>query len=145
MTETHLPDCLASFPSITPIDVAWGDMDAFGHVNNTRYFRYFETARIAYFTVINVLEQRVGPIMASTSCRFRAPVTFPDRLLVGARLLEFQGDRFAMEHLIYSTALKTVAAKGEVVIVPYDYETKSKVPIPDAWRLAIERVESSGR
>ena len=94
MTETQLPDCLASFPSVTPIDVAWGDMDAFGHVNNTRYFRYFETARIAYFTVINVLEQRIGPITASTSCRFRAPVTFPDRLLVGARLLEFQGDRF---------------------------------------------------
>ena len=69
----------------------------------------------------------------------------PDRLLVGARLLEFQGDRFAMEHLVYSTALKTVAAKGEAVIVPYDYETKSKVPIPDAWRLAIERVESGGR
>jgi len=55
MTETQLPDCLSPFPSVTPIDVAWGDMDAFGHVNNTRYFRYFETARIAYFTVINVL------------------------------------------------------------------------------------------
>jgi acyl-CoA thioester hydrolase len=145
MIEQPTPECFAQFPSVTPIDVAWGDMDAFGHVNNTKYFRYFETARIAYFTVIEVLDQRVGPIMASTSCRFRAPVTFPDRLLVGARLLEFQGDRFAMEHLVWSTALQTIAAKGDSVIVPYDYETKSKVPIPDLWRQAIERVESRVR
>ncbi len=143
MTQQPLPECLASFPSVTPIDVAWGDMDAFGHVNNTRYFRYFETARIAYFTVIDVLDQRIGPIMASTACRFRAPVTFPDRLLVGARLMEFQGDRFAMEHLVWSTSLQTVAAKGEAVIVPYDYETKTKAPIPDAWRQAIARVEGT--
>ena len=29
--------------------IRWGDMDAMGHVNNTLYFRYLETARIAWF------------------------------------------------------------------------------------------------
>ena len=28
--------------------VRWGDMDAMGHVNNTVYFRYLETARIEW-------------------------------------------------------------------------------------------------
>lgn len=26
--------------------IRWGDMDAMGHVNNTVYFRYLESARI---------------------------------------------------------------------------------------------------
>ena len=32
--------------------IRWGDMDAMGHVNNTVYFRYVETARIDWFRVI---------------------------------------------------------------------------------------------
>ena len=41
---------LAGFPSIVELDVAWGDMDSLGHVNNVVYFRYFENARVEYFT-----------------------------------------------------------------------------------------------
>ena len=37
------------YPVVLNQDIIWGDMDAFGHINNTVYFRYFEDARIAYF------------------------------------------------------------------------------------------------
>lgn len=43
------PDAFAGFPVRVGIPVAWGEMDAFGHVNNVVYFRYFESARIAFF------------------------------------------------------------------------------------------------
>jgi len=56
------------YPVILNQDIIWGDMDAFGHINNTVYFRYFENARIEYFNRIGVLEQKkqlgVGPIAA---------------------------------------------------------------------------------
>ena len=39
-----MSDPLAGFPVVVDIPVAWGEMDAFGHVNNVMYFRYFETA-----------------------------------------------------------------------------------------------------
>ena len=45
------------YPVVLSQDIIWGDMDAFGHVNNTVYFRYFEDARIAYFDQIGVHEQ----------------------------------------------------------------------------------------
>ena len=45
LQEQHLKD----FPIVIEIPVAWGEMDAFGHVNNIIYFRYFESARLAYF------------------------------------------------------------------------------------------------
>ena len=32
----------------TVIPIRWGDMDAMGHVNNTVYFRYMETARLEW-------------------------------------------------------------------------------------------------
>ena len=35
---------LADFPVLIAWPVQWGDMDAFQHVNNTVYFRWFESA-----------------------------------------------------------------------------------------------------
>ena len=61
------------------LPVIWGDMDSFQHVNNTTYFRYFESARIQYFSAlgwIDSVEQFArGPIMGSTSCRYRIALT----------------------------------------------------------------------
>lgn len=135
------PALLADFPVVTSITVAWGDMDAFGHVNNTRYFGYFETARIAYFAHLGLLDQTVGPILASTSCRFRAPVTFPDTVLGGTRVLWLDDDRLLMEHVLYSHALQTVAARGEALVVSYDHLAKAKAPMPAAWVQAITELQ----
>ena len=37
----------------TTIKMRWGDMDALGHLNNTYYFRYMETARLEWLESIN--------------------------------------------------------------------------------------------
>ncbi len=145
MTE-HSP--LSSYPVRLPIRVAWGEMDAFAHLNNTVYFRYFESARIAYFEGMEILTKGgsvagVGPILASTSCRFRAPVTYPDQLQVGARVSELGGDRFTMEYAVWSEKLERMAATGEGVIVSYDYAAGAKVDLPEAWRARIVELEGS--
>ena len=41
-----VPEALAGWPVILRIPVQWGEMDAYGHVNNTVMFRYFESARV---------------------------------------------------------------------------------------------------
>ena len=68
---------LEGYPVVIDEQVVWGEMDAFQHVNNTVYFRYFESARIAYFGAVGYLEwmkaEGSGPILASTRCRFRRP------------------------------------------------------------------------
>ena len=67
------------------IPVQWGDMDAFQHVNNTVYFRYFENARLEYFRRPGWFEFEratgIGPILASTQARFRRPLTYPDTIV----------------------------------------------------------------
>ncbi|MCA9518299.1 MAG: acyl-CoA thioesterase [Myxococcales bacterium] len=137
---------LAGFEVVVALPVAWGDMDAFQHVNNTRYFRYMEDARIAYFerTGIAASEGRptgVGPILASTSCRFKAPIAYPDEVNVGAKVVSVGRTSFKMEFRIVSVALHEVAAEGQAIVVAYDYDEERKVAIPEAWRNALSRVE----
>ena len=55
----------------------------------------------------------LGPILASTSCRFRAPLAFPDQLSVGARVARIDEDRFVMFYAVYSHRLQKIAAEGE--------------------------------
>ncbi|HEU4538234.1 MAG TPA: thioesterase family protein [Polyangiaceae bacterium] len=124
--------------------VRWGDQDAFGHVNNTVYFRYFETVRIAYFERIGFAAAAgVGPILASTSCRFRRPLRYPDRLRAGAFVSALGDDRLAMQYVVWSEALGDVAATGEGLVVAYDYGAARKCPLPAAVRAAIVGLQPS--
>jgi acyl-CoA thioester hydrolase len=132
---------LTRFPVVIEVPVAWGEMDAFGHVNNAVYFRWFESARIALFHRVGWPEIRrqtgVGPILHSTSARFRAPLTYPDQLSVGTRVSELADDRFLMEYRVASAALGRIAAEGTGLIVAYDYRAGTKSVLPPAVAAAI--------
>jgi acyl-CoA thioester hydrolase len=146
MNQTRSEDPLRGYPVVIDLPVQWGDMDAFGHINNTVYFRYFESARIAYLRAIGFEggggekgEER-GPILASTHCRFRKPLVFPDTVRVGARTTEVGEDRFVMEYRIVSEKLGGVVADGGGTVVSFDYREKRKARLPDAVRGRIEAI-----
>jgi acyl-CoA thioester hydrolase len=138
-------DALTGFPIVIDELVRWGDLDALGHVNNTVFFRYFESARTAYFDRIRFWPESgnvgTGPILAETNCRFRRPLRHPDRLKVGARVASLSGDRFTMEYAVWSERQATVAARGEAVIVSFDYGAGKKAPLPEATRRALMELE----
>lgn len=137
------------FPVEVETPVAWGEMDAFGHVNNTVFFRYFETARIAYFDEIDFTggpeRGEVGPILHSTHCRFRRPLTYPDTVTVGARVTETAEDRLTMEYRVVSRKLEAVAAEGGGVVVSYHYGDARKAPLPERIRRRIRELEDGAR
>lgn len=136
---------LDGFPIVITVPVAWGEMDAFGHVNNIVFFRYFESARIAYLDAIGFRGDApgsTGPILASTHCRFRRPLAYPDTVRVGARATEVAADRFTMEYRIVSETLGEIAADGGGVIVAYDYAAGWKAPLPVPVRERIRALES---
>ncbi|HSJ25842.1 MAG TPA: thioesterase family protein [Longimicrobiales bacterium] len=129
---------LEGFPITITVPVAWGEMDAFGHVNNIVYFRYFESARIAYLEAIGMRgDGDVGPILASTHCRFRLPLAYPDTVHVGARATDVGDDRFTMEYRVVSERHGAVAADGGGVVVAFDYAAGRKTRLPDAVRRRI--------
>lgn len=140
-----MSELLAGYPVVVETPVAWGEMDAFQHVNNVVYFRYFETGRIAYFerSGLTAFMQRtgIGPILASASCKFKFPLTYPDTVLIGVRVGEIGTDRFTMHFRVVSTRHQRLAAEGEGVVVAYDYRANQKAPLPAAVREQIERIE----
>ncbi len=138
---------LAGYPVVVEQAVAWGDMDAYQHVNNVVYFRYFENSRLEYFRRLDWLAMQndtgVGPILASTHARFRKPLTYPDEILIGARISEVGQDRLTMEHRIISRRLGAVTSEGEGIIVTFDYACGAKAPVPDVLRQRIMALEAT--
>ena len=135
----------ADFPVWVSIPVQWGDQDAFGHVNNTVYFRWFESARIAYGRQIGLAEtgegQKVGPILASITCHYRRQLTYPDTIHVGARITRIGRSSMTMEHRIISEVLGAVAAEGDSTLVTFDYLAQKSVSLPAHLRARIEQLE----
>jgi acyl-CoA thioester hydrolase len=144
-TKPSAGSLLADFPVVITIPVQWGDQDAFGHVNNTIYLRWFESARIAYLERIGVLDlheaENVGPILASIACDYRRPVTYPDTVLVGARVTRIGRSSFSMEHACASQALQGIAAEGKSTLVLFDYHKEKSHQLPEKLRRAIAAIE----
>ena len=133
------------YPVVLNQDIIWGDMDAFGHINNTVYFRYFEDARIAYFDQIGVHEQMkqfsVGPILATTKCNFRLPLDYPDHIHIATRASILSPKKLNMEFVVFSERHGAITAEGDGLIVYYDYANGKSCEIPDAIVTAIKTLE----
>jgi acyl-CoA thioester hydrolase len=130
-------------PIVHHQQVAWGDMDAFGHVNNVMYYRYIESARIEYLTQIDAFSAGLVSVVSSSSCRFYRPVYYPDVLKVGARVVEIRNSGFRMAYVIHSNQQGQMVATGEAIVVMVDAATFEKAALPMSLRQKIARLEAS--
>jgi acyl-CoA thioester hydrolase len=145
LNSNPLPEPLAHFPAAIRLPVQWGDQDAFGHVNNTVYFRWFESARIKYLERIDLSEQTsgetLGPILAAVSCNYRRQVKYPDHVVIGARITRLGRSSMAMTYVVWSETQQAVAAEGDSTVVAFDYAANKSQPIPAELRKKIEQIE----
>lgn len=136
MTPTPLPVRME-------VPVAWGEQDLFGHVNNVVYFRYFESVRMYFLEQVGILrshnEHGIGVILASTTCDFEKPVTWPARLTVATGCSRIGNTSFTMDYRITDEQGDLVAV-GSSVQVMYDYRNGTKVPVPQEVRRSIEQL-----
>lgn len=132
---------LAEYPVIYEQKVAWGDMDAFGHVNNAVYYRYIESARICYFEELNIFQQDIYTVVASSQCQYLRPLFYPDQLKIGARVEEMRSSAIRMSYILWSGQQQNIAARGEAVIVCVDKLNLQKIPMPENIRQNIKQIE----
>lgn len=132
------------FPVQVRFPIAWGEMDAFDHVNNVTFYRYFENARMKYFDEVGFLDLKaktgIAPVLAETSCKYMQSLTYPDNLVVGARVRSVGQTSFTMEYLIVSEKVGA-AAFGVGVLVMYDFNTSQKINVPAEIKTAIKELE----
>ncbi len=141
-----MDDLKEKYPVVIRQNLLWRDMDAYQHINNAVYFRYFEDVRIAYFEKVRVNEYikgtNIGPILASTSCNFRVPLTYPDVVRIATVVEDIESKRFKMKYIVYSESLNKVAAEGEGLIVYYNYRQHISCEIPAIILSAINTLQA---
>lgn len=131
------------YPVLWPIPTRWADNDHYGHVNNVTYYAYFDTAVNAWLmhaTGTDIRELPAIGIVAQTSCRFHASLSFPDTLQVGLRIARLGRSSITYDLAIFREAGGTepleLAATGTFVHVYVDTETRKPVEIPNVIRTA---------
>jgi acyl-CoA thioester hydrolase len=121
-------------------------MDALGHVNNTIYFRWFESSRIAFLHEAGVSDlmqsSKLGAILAATNCSFKRQLAFPDTVRVGTRMTRTGRSSMTLHHVVVSETLQDVAADGESVVVVFDYQNQRPVRVPDDMRVKLDQLHS---
>ena len=134
---------IKEYPVIYTQTVAWGDMDAFGHVNNVMYYRYIESARIDYLTQIEAFKHGLASVVSSSSCRYLRPVFYPDTLKIGVRVVEVRNSGFRMTYILHSESQQQVVATGEAIVVMVDAKTYEKAAMPLDLKQEIALLEAS--
>ena len=124
--------------------IRWGDMDAYGHVNNTLYFRYMEQVRIEYLESIgySVPSERASPVIINAACTFLIPLTYPG--IVEIRMFFGAPGRSSIPSS-YEIRLQgddTLYATGDAKIVWMEVTSGKSVPIPDDFRALLSAVSS---
>jgi acyl-CoA thioester hydrolase len=122
-----------------PMDVRWGDMDAFNHVNNASYLRFIEEARVAWFRALvpeRWADVDCAPILAAATVNYRRPIGWPERLRV-VLLAEKMGTKsLTLAHRIESaTEADVLYADGTTVMVWVD-KSGASIPLPPFIREA---------
>lgn len=132
-----------------PVEVRYADLDPQGHLNNARYLTYFETARINYVVHLGLWQGgsflAMGMIVANAHVNFLSPVLFGQKLKVGARITHLGNKSMDMEYSLLDTETRREHANGSTVLVAYDYQLGTTIPIPAHWREVISEFEGLPR
>ena len=133
---------MQDYPVTIEFPVHWGEMDALGHVNHTRFLVWMESARIALFEQIGLMAQgqpEVGPILANINVDYLAPVHHPATIVCGTRVTGLGNTSFTLE---YGVSLNDrpdiLVARASSVIVLVNYVEGRKVKLSPDLRDALE-------
>lgn len=120
---------------MVPQRVAFSDLDAMGHVNNATYLTYFENARILmWFDLTSGSRvEDIGFIVARAEIDFKQQLGL-EEIEVRVRVGEMRSTSLETLYEIRKTAGDEIAATGRVVVVLYDWTTRSKTGITDELR-----------
>lgn len=122
------------------IPVRWGDMDAYGHVNNTIYFRYCEQTRVEWLEQAGSLvhpDNPVAPVIINASCTFLIPINYPATVIVRMYAGEPGRSSVMTWYELSVEGDDRIYAEGASKVVWTDPRTGKSVPLPDEIRVKV--------
>ncbi len=145
-------DLPGPFPHRYVVDVRFGDTDAMGHANNSRFLTYVESARLAYWEAATGQPFALAThgaeeslILAEVRVAFRSPAVFGEVLTVETRAGSVGRTSFTLQHRITASASgrgpARLVATADDVLVMYDYAKVRPQVIPEDVVARLEAYE----
>jgi acyl-CoA thioester hydrolase len=125
------------------IPTRWIDNDVYGHVNNVRYYEFFDTVVNRYYIDAGGLDIYDGPVIGlviETMCRYHQPLAYPETVDAGLRVGHLGRTSVRHEIGLFRAGEAEPAASGHFIHVFVDRATRRPAPIPDGIRAALERL-----
>jgi acyl-CoA thioester hydrolase len=121
----------------------WADNDAYGHVNNTVYYEWFDSAVNAWMVEQDMLDIANGDpiaLVVETRCTYLAPLAFPEPVEVGLAVAELGRSSIRYRIGVFGEGSDAASAVGEFVHVVVDRSTRRPTEIPPDWREKLEAI-----
>ncbi|RNF85468.1 acyl-CoA thioesterase [Lysobacter psychrotolerans] len=122
-----------------PMPVRWRDLDAFNHVNNSKYLSYLEEARLQWMLTVpgQGLDEHVAPVVAAANLNYRRPIEWPNEVMIELFVERLGNTSLSIGHRIVDARDTSVLyCDGQVVMVWIDRGTGAAAPLPSAVRTA---------
>jgi acyl-CoA thioester hydrolase len=135
-----------AFKNWRTVTTRWADNDAYGHVNNTVYYEWFDSAVNAWMVEQDMLDIAAGDpiaLVAETSCSYFSSLAFPDSVDIGLAVSQLGTSSIRYSIAIFGQGADSAAAAGEFVHVVVDRSSRRPAPIPSSWREKLEAISSS--
>ncbi len=122
-----------------PLSVRWRDLDAFNHVNNSKYLSYLEEARLRWMLSVpgQGLDEHVAPVVAAANLNYRRPIEWPAQLDIELFVERLGNTSVTIGHRIIDANDDSVLyCDGNVVMVWIDRGTGRAAQLPEAVRVS---------
>ena len=122
------------------IATRWADNDAYGHVNNTVYYQWFDTAVNQWLVESGLLDIEAGDpigLVVETGCSYFAPLSFPGEVVVGIAVERLGGSSVTYRIGVFGAGQDAPSAQGNFTHVYVGRDSRRPAALPQAWRVKL--------
>jgi len=132
MYMTELPD-FELFKHRIPVQLRFNDIDILGHVNNTKYFSFYDTGKALFLEKMEKGPKNwneVRYVIANVDCAFIKSIYFGEKIEVFTRCKSIGEKSLVLEQMLVNPDKREVKSVCHSVMVYFDRETHKGCPLP---------------
>ena len=139
------PEPRSAYRVFRSISTRWSDNDIYGHVNNTVYYSWFDTAINGLLIDSEALDIHGGPVIGlvvETQCNYFAPLVFPGEVVAGIRVAHIGSSSVRYEIAIFpDDPAAPCAARGHFIHVYVDRLQRKPAALPSSLIRLLETLK----
>lgn len=138
------PHPLQSFRFNLEFRPRFSDLDPLGRVSNSRFFTYFEEARMAYLSQLGLWAPAGSGLcllVQRDTCRYQLPVQHHHLVQVFLRTADWGRRSFSFHYALWLPEEDLLAAEGATRVSCFNPATGRACDLPEEYLLAMQAYE----